>query len=202
MIHHQRTIARLVMASTLALAAACGGDAANDTTMADTMGASTIGAAGDTMAGAAGAMDDNMIVGMMSGANGAEIAAGQVAAEKAQNQEVRQFATSMVEEHQRLQGQVDSVVAILNLERAPVPDSLSQHLEQARQQLTSQAAGAEFDRMYMEHQVRDHQNTLNALQSVQNAVQNERLRTVVTGAIPAVQEHLERARTILQNLGA
>ena len=198
---HSTKLGRIAAASTLVLAAACGGDAV-DENVNDSLMAPSAAAAGDTMAGGvAGAMDDNMIVGMMSGANGAEIAAGQIAAEKAQNADVRQYATSMVEEHQRLQGQADSVVAILNLERAPVPDSLAQHLEQARQQLQGQAAGADFDRMYMEHQVRDHQNTLAALQMAQNAAQNAQLRTVVTGAIPVVQGHLDRARTILQGLG-
>lgn len=204
MIHNK--LGRIAIVSTLVLAGACGGGDAEEG-VNDSLMAPSAAAAGDTMGtgmagGAAGGMNDNMIVGMMSGANGAEIAAGQIAAEKATNADVRQYATNMVEEHQRMQGQTDSVVAIMNLDRAQVPDSLSQHMEQARQMLQSQAAGAEFDRMYMESQVRDHQNTLTALQGVQNAVQNERLRTVITGAIPAVQQHLERARTILQGLGS
>jgi putative membrane protein len=199
MIHHQRMFGRLAAVTTLALVAACGGDAANDT-MNDTM-APTVGAAGDTMAAGAGAMNDTTIIGMMSGANGAEIAAGQAAAEKAQNADVRQFATTMVEEHQRMQGQVDSLVSTMNVSQAPVPDSLAQHLEQARTQLTGQAAGAEFDRMYMEMQVADHQNTLNALRAAQSAAQNAQLRTIIDGAIPAVEQHLERARTIVANLG-
>ena len=199
MIHHSK-LGRIAVVSSFALAAACAGDAA-DENVNDSLMAPSAAAAGDTMAPGAAGMTDNVIVGMVSGANGAEIAAGQIAAEKAQNAQVRQYATRMVEEHQRLQGQADSVVQILNLERAPVPDSLAQHLEQARSQLQSQAAGVEFDRMYMEHQVRDHQNTLTALQQAQNAVQHERLRAVITAAIPAVQQHLEQARTILQSLG-
>ena len=205
MMQHPRRIGRLAAVTALALAAACGGDAANDTTMADTTGGPTIGAAGDTMGGAAGgamaAMDDNAIIGMISGANGAEIAAGQIASEKAQNADVRQYATDMVTEHQRLQGQVDSLVSAMNMSQAPVPDSLARHLEQARTQLTGQAAGAEFDRMYMQMQVTDHESTLNGLRAAQSAAQNAQLRTVIDGAIPAVEGHLERARTIVSGLG-
>lgn len=198
MIHRIRPIARLATTAALALAAACGGDAdqgASDTTTP------TIGAAADTMGGAMADMDDNAIIGMMSGANGAEIGAGQIAAEKAQNADVRQFATTMVEEHQRMQGQVDSLVSTMNLERAPVPDSLARHLEQVRTQLQGQAAGAEFDRMYMQAQVTDHQNTLNALRAAQPAAQNAQLRALIDATIPAVEGHLERARTIVTNLG-
>lgn len=194
------TLGRLAVASTFALVAACGGDDV-DATVNDSLMAPSPAAAGDTMAPGMAGMTDAAIVGMVSGANGAEIAAGQVAAAKAGHADVRQFASMMVEEHQRLQGQADSVVAMLALERAPVPDSLARHLEQARQQLQAQAAGAAFDRMYMEMQVTDHQNTLAALQAAQAAVQSAPLRTVITGAIPAVQGHLDRARTILQGLG-
>ena len=204
MIQHMRTIGRLAAVTTLAVAAACGGgDAASDTGMADTMAAPTMGAGADTMGagGAAAGMDDNAIVGMMSGANAAEIGAGQVAAEKAQNADVRQFATMMVQDHQRMQGQVDSLVSTMNLGSAPVPDSLTRHLEQVRTQLQGQAAGAEFDRAYMQSQVTDHQNTLNALRAAQPAAQNAQLRALIDAAIPAVEGHLERARTIVTNLG-
>ena len=100
-----------------------------------------------------------------------------------------------------MQGQADSLVTRINLTAGPAPDSLGRHLEEMRQRLTSQAAGAEFDRMYMDSQVTDHQNTLNALRAAQSAAQNAQLRTVIQGAIPAVEGHLERARTIMTNLG-
>ena len=202
MIQQQRTIGRLVAAATLAAAAACGGgDAASDTAMADTMAAPTIGAGADTMAGAAAGMDDTTIVGMMSGANAGEIAAGEIAAEKARSADVRQYAANMVEEHRRMQGQVDSLVSAMNTGRAPVPDSLTRHLEQVRTQLQGTAAGAEFDRAYMQGQVTDHQNTLSALRAAQPAARNAQLRTLVDAAIPAVEGHLERARTIVAGLG-
>jgi len=201
MIQHQRTIGRLLAVTTLAVVAACGGgDAANDTGMADTSAPPTMGAGADAMPGGA-AMDDNAIIGMISGANAGEIAAGQIAAEKAQNADVRQFATTMVQDHQRMQGQVDSLVSSMNAQNPPVPDSLTQHLEQVRTQLQGQAAGAEFDRAYMQSQVTDHQNTLNALRAAQPAAQNAGLRTLIDAAIPAVEGHLERARTIASSLG-
>ena len=199
MIQHQRTIGRLLAVTTLAVVAACGGDAA-DTGMADTLGAPTMGAGADTQ-GAPGAMGDDAIIGMMSGANAGEIAAGQIAAEKARNADVRQFATTMVQYHQRMQGQVDSLVSAAGVSAGAGPDSLTRHLEDVRARLEGQAAGAEFDRMYMQSQVADHENTLNALRAAQPAAQNAGLRTLIDAAIPAVEGHLERARTIVANLG-
>ena len=194
--------AALVAALGLAFTAACGGsDADGDSAMGDSLNAPGIGAApGDSM-GAMGGMSDPMIVGTMSGANAAEIAAGQVAQDKAQNADVRQFAQMMITEHQAMQGEVDSVVTQTNMQRAPVPDSLGRHLEDMRQRLTSQAAGAEFDRMYMDAQVTDHQNTLTALNAARGAAQSAELRTVIEAAIPKVQQHLDRAQQIRQGLG-
>lgn len=201
---HSTKIGRIATVATLVLAAACGGDSAGDGDTGaanDSLGA-PMAAGGDTMGGMAGGMNDNTIVGQMSGANAGEIAAGQVASEKARNADVRRYAADMVTEHQRMQGQVDSLVATMNMSQAPVPDSLTRHLEQARTQLTGQAAGAEFDRMYMQMQVTDHQNTLNALRAAQPAAQNAQLRALIDAAIPAVEGHLERARTIVSGLGS
>jgi putative membrane protein len=195
----------------LAVLAACGGDQAGTDTAGAT-GAATMPAAGaatgDTMGGtmggtaAAGAMSDAQILAQASGSNGAEIAAGQIAQGKARNTEVRNYARDMVTEHQAMQGQVDRVVTSAGITpQLAQPDTMQQKLDQARQQLQGQAAGPEFDRMYMDMQVRDHEATLNLLNAARGAAQNAEVRTVVEQAIPKVQQHLERARQIRGTLG-
>ncbi len=185
--------------------AACGGD--TDAGMGDTAMVGTgTGAAMDTGmatgAAATGAMSDEQIMSHMGAANGIEIAAGEIAADKATNADVKQFARDMVTEHQRMQAQADSLAVQLNVTpSATAPDSLAEALEEARNQLTGQAAGAEFDRMYMEMQVEAHQNTLDLLNQASASTQNAEVRALVQGAIPAVQQHLDRARQIVAGLG-
>ena len=186
-----------------ALAACGGGDTGSDTAMAG----DTTAAMGDTgmMAGAApaGAMSDARIMARMGGSNGMEIATGEIAQEKATSAEVKQFARDMVTEHQGLQAQADSLAVRLNVTPQPADaDSLTRALEDARSRLQGEPAGAGFDRMYMEMQVQAHESTLNLLNEASAATQNAELRTLIQNATPSVQQHLDRARQILNGLGA
>ena len=61
---------------------------------------------------------------------------------------------------------------------------------------------AAFDRAYMTGQVQAHQQTLTELQSYQGMVQTPALRAMIEKAIPAVQQHLERAQRIQGQLGS
>lgn len=194
----------VVTGSCVALLAACGGDA---DTAADTAGASMGAAAGDTLGmGAPGAvpggMSDPQIVAQLSASNGLEIAAGELAGGKARHGDVQAFARDMVTEHQAMQGQVDSLVTRAGITpQASAPDTLAEKAQEARQQLEGEAAGAGFDRMYMDMQVRDHEATLRLLESARGAAQHADLRTLIDGAIPKVTQHLERARQIRGQLG-
>lgn len=204
--HMGRTGTALGVALSISLAA-CGGDAgesARDTAMFGGAAADTAdtGMTGGAAAAAPGAMSDEQIMTQVGGSNGIEIAAGEIAAEKATNADVKQFARDMVEEHQRLQAQVDSLGMSLNVApQATAPDSLADALDDARNRLTEQAAGADFDRMYMEMQVQAHENTLNLLNQASAATQNAEIRSVLEDAIPVVQQHLDRARQVLNGLG-
>jgi putative membrane protein len=185
------------------LGACSGGDTGADSAMGDTsagmMGADTATGAG--MAGMSGAMNDQQIVAQVTGSNTMEIATSEIARDKATNADVKQFATDMVNEHQRMQGQVDSLTTRLNMTGTTPTDSMTQALDDARGRLQGEAAGAGFDRMYMDMQVQAHEATLNMLNQAAGATQNAELRTLIQGAIPAVQQHLDRARQIVSGLG-
>ena len=193
----------LAAAGCIAAVAACGG---GDAAMDDTAGANAgIGAApGDTAAapGTAGAMTDAQILAQMSVSNGAEISSSQLAQPKARNQQVKDFARDMIAEHQAMQGQADSLATRTNITPSPAQgDTLQQALDRGREQLQGQAAGAEFDRMYMDMQVTAHEGTLALLNNARGAAQNADLRALIDQAIPKVQQHLDRARQIRGALG-
>lgn len=193
----------LAAAGCIAAVAACGG---GDAAMDDTAGANAgIGAApGDTAAapGTAGAMTDAQILAQMSVSNGAEISSSQLAQPKARNQQVKDFARDMIAEHQAMQGQADSLATRANITPSPAQgDTLQQALDRGREQLQGQAAGAEFDRMYMDMQVTAHEGTLALLNNARGAAQNADLQALIDQAIPKVQQHLDRARQIRGALG-
>jgi putative membrane protein len=196
----------LTLAACFALTACAGGDnagadslAAGDSGMA--MGADTGMAPAGGMA-QPGAMSDPQIVAQVSNANGKEIATGRIAQEKARNADVKSFAADMVKDHQAMQGGLDSLVTSANITpQASQPDTLQQALDDATKKLQDQAAGADFDRAYMDMMVSDHEATLNLLNQAASSAQNAELRTLIQGAIPKVQGHLDRARQIRGALG-
>ena len=183
-------------AAALLVAAACGGDgAADDTAMA-------VDSTAMTPAMAPGTMTDPMIFTQVSAANGAEIAAGNLATDKATSADVKAFGQKMVDDHQKLQGGLDSLATGLGIAaQPPVADTLADALAQQRETLKSTAAGADWDRQYMQMQVTMHENTLDLLNRAVAAAQNAELRNALQQAIPVVQGHLDSARQLLSGLG-
>lgn len=196
-------IGRIGTATLVALSitlGACGGDAADTDTTA-MMDTTTAMGAGAGMTAGAPAWTNEQIMSQVSAANGIEIATSELAREKATAEPVRAFAVDMVNEHQRLQGEADQLATTLNVvPQPPVPDTLTERLNTVRTQLQNEAAGAGFDRMYMEMQVQAHESTLNMLNAAATATQTAEVRTLLQNAIPVVQQHLDRARTILAAL--
>ena len=194
----------LTLAACFALAACGGGDSANADSLASDSGMAMGSDTGMAPAGgmAQPAMTDAQIVAQISNANGKEIAAGQLARDKAQNADVKSFAGDMVTDHTAMQGQLDSLVTSANLSpQAAEPDTLQEALDDATKKLQDQAAGADFDRTYMDMMVSDHEATVNLLNQASSSAQNAELRTAIQGAIPKVQGHLDRARQIRGALG-
>jgi putative membrane protein len=60
------------------------------------------------------------------------------------------------------------------------------------------ASGSEFDRMYMEQMVKDHEKTLKTLQEAAKSAKDPELKQAAEKAAPNVQKHLEMAKDIAE----
>ena len=114
------------------------------------------------------------------------------------------FANDMVKDHQAMQKDADQLAKKLDV--TPQPADRAQELKSSGDQLVSKlkstAKGAEFDRAYMDGQVQAHQATVQELESLQGAVTDTQVKTLISNAIPKVRAHLERAQRIQQGLGS
>jgi len=195
-------VARRVTASLVAVfaLAACGGeDQVEATEDAVRAGADSIAA---NSALAQPPMTDANILAAVSAANAGEIAGGELAGQKARDAEVKAFGRMMVTEHQAMQKQADSITTASNLQPQPAANADSiRRAATATSDSLKTMTGADFDRAYIAAQVRDHQNTLTALQQFAGAAQNAQLRTMLQGAMPKVQQHLDRATQLQSKLG-
>jgi putative membrane protein len=77
-----------------------------------------------------------------------------------------------------------------------IADSVTSANQATSSQLQSAGSGAAFDRAYLDAQVAGHQNALTFLQSAQNSAQSSDLKKMISDAIPDVQKHLDRAKSL------
>jgi putative membrane protein len=201
----RRTLAPLSWLTVLAFAA-CGGDRDQSAAIGDTAAAGPetgMSAGTDTAAGAGGAaLTDPNIVALLDEANMADSAAGAVAAKKATNQEVKDFAKLMMSEHHALRQQGQELAKKLNVTPAPpANDPLKPLAEGEMKALESTPKGPEFDRVYIEQEIAAHKAVLDVAQAGHDQAQNEELKALIEQAKPVVQKHLEQAEAIRDKLG-
>ncbi|HZH28545.1 MAG TPA: DUF4142 domain-containing protein [Azospirillaceae bacterium] len=126
----------------------------------------------------------------------AEVQLSELAAQRAENETVRQFGARMVSEHRSMNEQLVQLARQRALEVPQQPDQAHQQvLEQLRGQ-----SGAQFDRSYMLGQVRDHQATIQLYEREAAQGGDTALRQIASGALPSLRQHLEMAQAAIRDL--
>jgi putative membrane protein len=161
------------------------------------------GMVGPSTGASAGAatLGDADIANVIHEVNAGEIAAGKIAQTKASNAEVKAYAREMVQAHTALDKQDVKISGQTAATNAAIRDSIVNANSAMSSQLQSANSGAEFDKTYIDGQVQGHQNALSFLQAAQNQTQNADLKKMIGAAIPDVQKHLERARSLQSKVG-
>lgn len=126
-----------------------------------------------------------------------EIQSSQLAQQKAQNDRVRQFAQSMVQDHTAAGDKLKS--AAQEIRGATVPTSLDQPHQQMVQTLQS-ASGPGFDRDYIQMQVTAHRDAVNLFDQYAQNGDNQQLKQFAQQTLPALREHLQSVEQIQNSL--
>lgn len=135
-------------------------------------------------------------------ANAIEVALGQLAQQRASDQEVRTFAATMITDHGAIYRQLTELAQQLGIPPAPHPIA-DQHESAARQteQALLQLQGAQFDRIYMANEIVMHKNLLDSLEAVfVPRTENPQLKEFLEKMRATVAAHLRMARTIERRL--
>jgi putative membrane protein len=125
-------------------------------------------------------------------ANMAEIEAGKLALEKAQDPKVKEFAQHMVDDHTKMLDEVKQLAQSKNVELPNAPDAKHQKLMKKLQGLS----GEKFDREYMQAMVKDHRDSLKLAQRTAKGAKDEELKSAAQKAAPEIQDHLKMAQDI------
>ena len=146
---------------------------------------------------------DPSILGYVDAANFDEIRLGQLGEKKATNSKVKAFAREMVTDHRALTSEAKSLATKLATTGDTAADAARDLLKNGSDQLkdlTDKAAGADWDKNFMDKMVDDHQKVLDKLQDAAKNTTNADLRAALEKATGTVQQHLTQAQDIKTNV--
>ncbi len=184
-------------ASALLIAGACSAD--SDREHADTSGevlpAASIAAAPDPT------LDDATIVAIFDAANTVDIETGQLAAERASSKEVRDFGAMLARDHKMVRQQGRDLAEQLGVTPTPPANDASARAHAAAMSTLRSMQGAAFDRAFLAHEVKFHQDVIDAIQTtLLPSIQNAKVKALVVKVAPAFEAHMIAAQDLEKRL--
>lgn len=138
-------------------------------------------------------VDSQTLVQKAAVSNMAEIKLGQLALQKSQDTEVRQFAERMVKDHTASLAKLKTAAAKDNL---TVPTALDAEHQKHEQELSA-LSGAAFDEAYGEQMEKAHHKTLALLENAEKSTKvSATLREYAASTLPTVKTHTKLAETL------
>jgi putative membrane protein len=121
----------------------------------------------------------------------AEVELGQLAAQRAQSDEVKQFAQRMVTDHTAANDKLKQVASQKGIALPGDLDSSSRREFDKLQKLS----GNKFDREYMSHMVSDHKKDVKEFESESKSAKDADIKTFAATTLPTLQDHLKMAQS-------
>jgi putative membrane protein len=146
-------------------------------------------------------LSDAQIAAVLEAIHQGEIRQGQLASTHATSQSVKRFATHMMAAHRAMLGRETAILSRAQI--TPSDNAVSNQLKSdGRAQLSTLQAmrGREFDRAYVDAQVRGHTDALEVIDRILPNLRNPDLKNDLQNARPHVEEHLREAERLQQEL--
>lgn len=120
----------------------------------------------------------------------AEVQLGQLAAQKAENPDVKKFGQRMVDDHSKANDQLKQIASSKGMN---LPADLDRSAKREHDKL-SKLSGAAFDREYMKHMVSDHKKDVKDFEKEAKSGSDADVKTFASSTLPTLQEHLQMAQ--------
>jgi len=127
----------------------------------------------------------------------AEVTLGQLASERAANEDVKKFGQRMVTDHGKANQELKTLAAS---EGVTLPDEMSSEAKALRARL-SKLSGAEFDRVYMEEMIKDHKKDVAAFEKQAEQGKDPETKNWAAKTLPTLKEHLTLAQSAAGKVG-
>jgi putative membrane protein len=142
-----------------------------------------------------GMADQAFVTEAMQG-NDAEVQLAQLAQQKSQSQDIKQYAAKMANDHQQMnQKWLEPVAKQFNVGEPKGP-SKKDKKEIAKLQGLN---GDEFDKAYMTCMLKDHQEDLKKFKQEADATQDPNLKQIATQGSTIISQHLQLAQQVAKN---
>lgn len=126
----------------------------------------------------------------------AEVAAGKLAQEKSTLKSVTEFAGMMVADHT---GANAGLKELAQKKNVTLPDTVSQEHQKAAADL-GKKTGKDFDKAYMDMQVKDHEKTVKLFEKASGDVKDPEVKSFVDNTLPKLKAHLDAAKAIQKKI--
>ena len=127
-----------------------------------------------------------------------EVELGRLAVQKAANAEVKSFGQRMVDDHGKANAQLKSIAAQTGV---TLPTTLPADKKKDMDQI-SKLSGAEFDKMYMSHMLKDHKKDVSEFEKQASKGDDSSVKSFAQQTLPTLREHLQMAQSIASKVGA
>ena len=145
-----------------------------------------------------GPAHDQMFVKKALQGSMAEVELGKLALQKSNDDQVKQFAQEMVDDHSKM---IDQMKPVAQQMGATVPDSPSKAQMKTMDRLKG-LSGNSFDQAYIKDMVKDHKEDDAEFKHEAGSTQNAQLRDVVQQGDQIIQKHLQHIEQISNTKGA
>jgi len=143
---------------------------------------------------------DARVANLLNTVNQGEIDEGQLMADHARNQAVKDYAKMLVSDHQKAQDGLKDVSSRANLTLG-TNTALEQDSAKLKTRL-SNAQGAAADREFLRAEVRDHAKVVRELRQLEPRITDPGLKSYVSQMMPALEAHMRQARSLMSGAAA
>lgn len=126
----------------------------------------------------------------------AEVRAGEMALEKSDNDDVREFAQRMIDDHSKA---TDKLKQLAKAKNETLPTEPTQQQKRTAEDL-SELDGEDFDAEYMDVQVSDHEKVIELFEDEIEDGSNSDVIAFAEKILPTLRKHLEMAENISDEL--
>lgn len=130
--------------------------------------------------------------------NQKEVAISKLATEKAETQEVKDLAQTIVDDHNKADQKLQEVAKSMNVE---LQDFQPSTYEQVVINKMKELEGKNFEQAYLQHLDQGHTIAMNEIDKIQSDLGNQQVTSYVESLKPELKKHEERTTKVMSSVG-